>query len=46
MFNSALASQQRACTWSGHMAEFLRSGAIVVMGTIVIGASVFVIFYG
>jgi len=28
------------------MVEFLRSGAIVLMGTIVIGAGVFVIFYG
>ncbi|MGD9669314.1 MAG: hypothetical protein AB7U75_09690 [Hyphomicrobiaceae bacterium] len=33
-------------SWSDEMAEFLRSGAIVLMGTIVIGAGVFVIFYG
>jgi hypothetical protein len=33
-------------TWKTTMQEFLRSAAIVVMGLTVIGAGVFVAFYG
>jgi hypothetical protein len=36
----------RERSWRDDMAEFIRSGAIVLMGTIVIGAGVFVIFFG
>ena len=36
----------KASSWRDEMAEFLRSGAIVLMGTIVIAAGVFVMFYG
>lgn len=35
------------CSLSEHpMVEFLRSGAIILMGLVVIGAGVVVVFYG